>query len=90
MKTIDLFTREGKQTTLNQQQFEALAYSTESYQYFGCQMPRNMTATQKAAWAKKRYLEFAYMAKSYESVFKYAKAEEEAQGGLKRLFDSVG
>lgn len=90
MKEIKLFTREGKQTTLNQQQFEQLAYSTDSYQYFGSQMPRNMTATQKAAWAKKRYLECAYMAKSYESVFRYAKEEEEAQGGLKSLFGSVG
>lgn len=90
MKTITLFTRSGKQVNLSQEQFAQLPYSTDSYQYFGCQMPRNMNATQRAAWAKERYLQCAFMAKSFEAVFKIAKAEEEAQGGLKALFDSVG
>lgn len=90
MAHIQLFTRNGKEVALTQEQFNNLPYSTDSYQYFGCQMPRNMNATQKAAWAKERYLQCAFMAKSFENVFKIAKAEEEAHGGLKTLFDSVG
>lgn len=89
MKEIKLFTYEGKQVTLTEEQFEKLPYSTESYLYFGCQMPRNMNATQKAAWAKERYFKLANMAKSFANAFHYAKKKEEEHGGLKTLFDSV-